>query len=414
MSFSAPTLQEKLEEKQQQIACLLRITQAINLNESAEELFRMYEEFLGHHMHIERMAFYVEQEGQWQPVCSIPADDLQPCIEGEEMESFTQVTNLADHPPCPLSGYDYVVPVRHKDMSIAYALVSDSRSTQDRKNFITTISNIIAVAIENKRLFKRQIEQERYRKEVELASEVQKMLIPGKLPRNRHFELASIYRPQLNIGGDYYDYIELTEDRYLFCIADISGKGVGAALLMANFQATLRNALMHYDDLERLVRFLNHSLVSLTNSERIITLFLADYNASQGTLEYINAGHSPPFLIMDGEICRLIEGCTLLGAVDELPDISKTTIRLRGEALLMTYTDGLTDLRNDEGVYFDDYRISDFISRYAGLGVDAFNRHLLEELDAFKGEQDYPDDIAILTCKMYARDHIIQSGKAGN
>src|SRR5690606_13130150 len=169
---------------------------------------------------------------------------------------YKDVTPLYSAQNHIIAAFDFIVPVLHKDLAIAYVLLKDSRTTQDRLNFITTITNIIAVAIENKRLFKRQIDQERYRKEVELASEVQKMLIPGKFPRRKNVELASIYRPHLNIGGDYYDFIETDENSFIFCIADISGKGVAAALLMANFQATLRNALLHDLDLVKLVKYL--------------------------------------------------------------------------------------------------------------------------------------------------------------
>ena len=128
----------------------------------------------------------------------------------------------------------------HKKNPIAFALVGGVRADSDeytRIQFITTFTNIIAVAIENKRLFKKQIEQERYARDMELASSVQKMLIPDHLPKSKFFEMATVYKPHFTVGGDYFDFIQYDERRLTFCIADISGKGVSAAILMANFQA---------------------------------------------------------------------------------------------------------------------------------------------------------------------------------
>lgn len=401
MSAELKSLEKNLSEKQQQINCLFNITQAINLNDSADTLFTMYSDYLRDGMGIEKMVFFTREEEEWVIASEINFGNRSMNKMDEILNEYKDVTKLKSSKNHTIAAFDYIVPVLHKDLAIAYVLLKDSNTTQDRLNFITTITNIIAVAIENKRLFKRQIDQERYRKEVELASEVQKMLIPGKFPRRKYLELSSIYKPHLNIGGDYYDFFEINENSFIFCIADISGKGVAAALLMANFQATLRNAIMHNTDLVKLVRFLNKMLVQLTNSDKIITLFVAEFNTNTRTLSFVNAGHSPPFLVTERAMHRLDTGCTLLGAFDDLPKIQLGQLTLESDTLIMAYTDGLTDLRNDEGVYFDDKLISDFLLDNAKSTADQINKKLLEAMDSFKGEQDYPDDIAILTCKLH-------------
>ena len=393
-------LHTRLKEKERQMQVLFQITQAINTNEPADKLFRMYNEYMEEGMDIERMMFFVQHEGQWVNVSeSGGLGDRILTIDDQIVEYYTEMTEIGEDAEPILQGYDFIVPVWHKDQPIAFAVIKDLDKSKNRRNFIMTITNIIGVAIENKRLFKRQVEQERYRKEVELASEVQKMLIPTHMPRSPKLEVASIYKPQLNVGGDYYDFIELQNGNYIFCIADISGKGVGAALLMANFQATLHNALESYENLNSLIRYLNKLLVKITQSERIITLFIAEYDQETGTLHYINAGHTSPFLLMGGSVRKLHEGCTLLGAFDEIHDIEVGHVTLTETALIMAYTDGLTDLINDDGDYFDESFIKDFLLRNVTFSVDMLNRNLLQEMDAFKGEQDYPDDIAILTCK---------------
>ena len=397
-------LKIKLLEKEQQMNILMRITQAINANEPADRLFRMYNDFMEEVLEIDRMMFFVFHEGEWVNVSeSGGIGDRVLTIDERIVEAYRQMTDIDAQSPSIFAGYDFIIPVWHKEQPIAFVVIKEPASKKYRREFIITLTNIIGVAIENKRLFKRQVEQERYRKEIELASEVQKMLIPGVLPRKSGIEVSSIYKPQLNVGGDYYDFIQIDENKYIFCIADISGKGVGAALLMANFQATLHNALEHYQELDKLVRHLNKLLVRITKSERIITLFIAEYNQKTGMLRYVNAGHTSPYLIVGDRIHALQEGCTLLGAFDDLVNIKIGAFKLEETALLMLYTDGLTDLVNDSGQYFDSDYIQAFLRSNAHYPVDIINDHLLEVLDTFKGEQDYPDDIAVLTCKLVGK-----------
>ena len=165
-----------------------------------------------------------------------------------------------------------------KKMPLAYALIGGIKQKVDIYNkiqFITTITNIVAVAIENKRLFKRQLEQERFDRDIKLAREVQQMLIPEELPSTEAYELGSIYKPHSNVGGDYIDYIRFDEDRFVFCIADISGKGVAAAILMANFQAIIQSLIFQYKDLETFIFALNETVFKrITKSDKYITFFI--------------------------------------------------------------------------------------------------------------------------------------------
>src|SRR5690606_33023229 len=132
----------------------------------------------------------------------------------------------------------------HKNELQAFMLIGDFEVAPERVgsdlNFIQTMINVIVVALENKKLFKERVVKERLQRDIELAMEVQNMLIPGYLPKTGALEVGSTYLPNQTIGGDYFDFIDLGDDDYLWCIADASGKGVSAALLMANLQASLR------------------------------------------------------------------------------------------------------------------------------------------------------------------------------
>ncbi len=398
-------LERELNLKQLQINRLLNITQAINNNVSAEGLFEMYRSFLSWEIGVKKMALIVRQEEQWGCATSIGIDEeLLRTDIGELLPKFTRPKNLEGIDHLLVKEFDVVIPVRHKEIPIAYVFIGGFGDDEDMYNkvqFITTITNIIAVAIENKRLFKRQLEQERLRKEVELAVEVQRMLIPKALPSKEAYEMACIYKPHLGVGGDYYDFIEFKDGKIVFCVGDISGKGVAAALLMANFQANFHTLINKRTGLDEFIRDLNHSVNLITGGERFITFFIAEYDIQQRILKYVNAGHNPPVLINKGKVVLLDKGCTILGSFKELPEVEIGETVIEGESIIFSFTDGLTDLKNPEGAYLNETMLYQFVRDNYLLTANAFNQKLMEEIETFKGNQSYPDDFTVLTCKVH-------------
>lgn len=403
---SIEKLEKELSLKQLQVNRLLTITQAINDNVSARGLFEMYSSFLSWEMGVQKMALFFRESTRWICTANIGIDKslLKPDMSSV-LAPFTQLKNLSGQQNDPLlREFDLVIPVRHKDSPLAYVFIGGfdaSEDTYSKVQFITTITNIIAVAIENKRLFKRQLEQERLKRDMELASEMQQLLIPDKLPSNDRYEFASIYKPHSSVGGDYYECIELENGLVAFCIADISGKGIAAALLMANFQATFQSLLKRQQNLPELVRELNCSVLRITHGERFITLFVAMFDPETRILQYVNAGHTPPAMVIDGALQVLDKGCTILGMFKELPFVELGSVQLDGEALILTYTDGLTDIRNEEGEFINEDYGYHFVQQHSTLSAGDFNKRLLEEVDRFRGMENYPDDFTVLTCKLF-------------
>lgn len=401
-------MENKLNLKHLQIKSLLQITQAINENKSAEDLYSMYNSFMSWEMGVEKMAlFVIKEETEWKCVSTINCVSTKIFKVIDKIKSHHRLYTVKDEDDPQLRAFDIVIPVFHKKQPIAYALVAGLKNKEDiydKIQFIQTITNVIAVAIENKRLFQKQLNQELFKKEIELASKVQQMLIPDVLPKTERYELSSIYKPHLNIGGDYLDYIQFSENKFGFCIADISGKGVGAALLMANFQAMIQFLIYQYKDLETFIFALNQSVYRITKSDKYITLFFAVVDLEEGKFSYINSGHYPPVMINGGKKIRLDQGSTIIGAFEQLPEIKETIIDIEDEMLVLSFTDGIVELQNEEGKYFDDERIEAFVEKNNQMSADAFNDELLTVIDNFKGNLEYADDIAILTCKINKRN----------
>lgn len=403
------SLLEKLEKdlnlKQLQIRSLLTITQAINDNVSQDGLFNMYKSFLSWEMGIEKMALFVMSDDGWQCSSNINFENFDLDKIMSMLLNYKRLHTIKKEDGKELQDFNIVIPVFHKENPISYSIIGGIKEKEDLYNkiqFITTITNIIAVAIENKRLFKQQIEQEKYRHELQLAKEVQSMLIPDSLPVTDRYEISSIYKPHYNIGGDYLDFIPYDKDRFALCIADISGKGVAAALLMANFQAMIQSLIFQYKDLETFIMALNQAVYRITKSDKFITFFVVEVDVKNKVLRYVNAGHYPPVLFNEkGEIRRLKQGCTVIGAFDRLDSINEERIELEPNMTIMSFTDGLADLINDENQYFEETRLHAFIKENCTLNPQAFNDKLLEEIESYRQNQNFSDDIAVMTCKIF-------------
>lgn len=400
-------MERELNLKQLQIKSLLAITQAINDNVSANGLYSMYKTFLTWDMGVNRMALFIKGDDKWACATSQNVSDL---ILAEDISSlfkqYDRMHTVQKSDPAILKEFDIVIPVYHKKLPIAYALLDGIKQSEDAYNkieFITTYTNIIAVALENKRLFRRQVEQETLRREMELASKVQRMLIPDKLPQGAQYERDAIYKPHLNIGGDYFDIVQYDENRIVLSIADISGKGIAAALLMANFQANLQSLIYQYRDLQAFVIAINHAVFRITKGDKFITLFIGELDLRSRKFKYINAGHFPPYLRQGKTITRLDQGCTVIGAFEDIQEIDMGEEDLNDEGLILMFTDGLTDLKNPEGVFFEETHIEQIIKAYKGHSAKEFNNTLVKEIEHFKGEMEYPDDIAVLTCHYHNR-----------
>ncbi len=235
---------------------------------------------------------------------------------------------------------------------------------------------------------------------MELASEVQNMMVPLRLPHDNFAEVGALYLPNQNIGGDYFDFIRLNKDEFLWCIADVSGKGISAALLMANLQASLRAWISVEHDLVKLITKLNHLVSYNTNGERFITLFLGKYNQKTREMQFVNAGHSPPVLLMNGNCFFLREGTTMIGAFDKLPFVNIGSIILQPNSLIFNYTDGFIESA-DEDVFITEDELIKHLRKNQHYKVDALNANLLKDIQESYKVKMNSDDITLLTIKIF-------------
>lgn len=396
-----------LLKRQSELNSLLEVTRAINKNTSTQVLVSMLEVILKSYLNVGKLRFLIEKFGSYYCVSKYGGEfesNTALYKSSIKLNKFKLPANISSHKDAILSSYDYFIPIYHKSKLLAFALIGGFSPTGEMLNndlnFIQTIMNVIVVALENKKLFRERIEAERFQREMELAVEVQNMLIPIRLHVETGVEIGARYLPHQNIGGDYFDFIRLSEKEFMWCIADVSGKGISAALLMANFQASLRAWATVEDDLTNIVERLNRIVIKITKGEKFITLFLAKYNEETRRLNFINAGHNPSLLYSNGEAVELKLGTTMIGAFDELPFINQGEVDIEPGSLILNYTDGLLDYEPADAEVWNEDVLMDFLMQNGELSPDKFNQALLNELNA-KVKTKQIDDITLLTLRIF-------------
>ncbi len=401
-------LEHQLELQDFKLNSLLEITRAINLNKDVNELTMLFEFIVKEQLGYDRFILFNKQE-TWNCLLRVGLKGKLAQFDVEhELSRFKEITVIESSYSPLLSEFDVVVPVLHKEEALAYLLIKgieyDGHLNKaiNYMSFIQTLANIIVVAIENKRMTRMNIKQERLKKELEIASAMQQLLFPSDLPTNKRMDISAMYKPRHEVGGDYYDFIPLTENEFIICIADVSGKGISAAMLMANFQATLRTLFQYKKfDMESLLEELNKKVMNSAKGEKFITFFIAHYDALSRKMSYVNAGHNHPFLTNGRTVEDLDKGTIGLGMLDELPFINVGETELKPNTTLVLYTDGVVELENNDEEFFGMERLIKLVNNYYPLSMGDLNSLIFSKLDEWKGPLDLVDDTAIFSCRFF-------------
>jgi serine phosphatase RsbU (regulator of sigma subunit) len=241
--------------------------------------------------------------------------------------------------------------------------------------------------------------ERRAEQELEIAKRVQARLFPQRLPSIKTLEYAGICIQARKVGGDYYDFLDLGQERFALIIGDISGKGIAAALLMANLQANLRSqCAIALDHPERLLGSVNRLFYENTTESAYATLFFADYDDQTRCLRYANCGHLPALILRsDDGIERLDSTSTVLGLFREWDCATGECPLFRGDILVL-YTDGITESFNDAGEDFGEQRLIDALRRYRALPSQTLIASIVAEVQQFSAREQH-DDITLIVAR---------------
>ena len=401
------SIRKNFELKDLELNSLLEITQAINNNLPEESLYRIFNFTLRANLKIKKIALYVKDD-RWE--CKVNFGTKLDFHNVEFDEGNLNITAISDLKNLkrndPFAEFEKVIPVSHKDELLAVVFLGgynqqDYKNGQINLNFIQTLSNIIIVAIENKKLARKELEQKAFQRELEIARKVQHFLIPKELPYGEDLKVFSSYEPHQMVGGDYFDYIPIDENQFLICIADVSGKGIPASLMMSNFQASLRTLIRQTTKLEKIVRELNYQILQNSHGESFITFFVAIYNRALRYFKYVNAGHNPPlFYCNKSGLTQLELGTTVLGIFHPLPFLKIGKIRKLNSFFFLAFTDGLIETFNENDEPFGTERVISIVEKNLTMDLKDLHKKIITEVNSFNSSSVLNDDITLLSCKI--------------
>lgn len=274
-----------------------------------------------------------------------------------------------------------------------------------QRHLLGNCAQQFALLIENARLTDRVVEQEKLRRDLALAAEVQRRLLPDKPPGSAAMGIAAVSVPARSVGGDYYDFLEVAGHQIGIALADIAGKGVAAALIMSVVQASLRIISAEGNvSLPELAAKMNRFLYRSTGSNSYATFFYAQVDEQSRQLRYVNAGHNPPYLLRFAassalEIEELATGGTIIGMFPHA-NYEEASVYLQSGDVLVVFTDGVTEALNPREEEFGEERLKALLRRVAHLPVDEMSTHISRELKDWIDDAAQYDDLTFIVMKV--------------
>jgi phosphoserine phosphatase RsbU/P len=296
------------------------------------------------------------------------------------------------------------LPIRNKDGETIGVLQLLNKRTgsfsQSDAAMLRNISDHVALALENAQLHRELLAKQRMERDLALARSIQLGLLPERPPQLECFDIAVSHRPSLEVGGDYYDFVALSPDTMLMVVADVEGKGVGSAMVMANLQATLHALLAHLHSLERLVESLNDMILTDTRGQKYMTMWFGLLDQPHRTMHYVNAGHVPPAVVhADGDVEYLREGGMVVGLFPGV-HYDRGHVKMEPGDVFVGCTDGITEAMDRQGEEFGSERLVQMIAKERHLPAAEIVGSVLKEVDLFSRGGTHEDDRVILVVKV--------------
>ena len=291
------------------------------------------------------------------------------------------------------------VPLLHKGEVIgiisAFNKKNENNFTEEDKRLLSIIAAQSSQTIVNARLLEEEKKLLQLEQELKTAAEIQVNILPKEIPEIPGYDIAAINIPAREVGGDYYDFI-LKDDRIVFCLGDITGKGIPAALLMANLQATFRSQVKIHSTVKDITTSCNTLLKNSTEIDKYATFFAGILDYKNHKITYCNAGHNEPVKVsVNGETVRLSKGGIVLGIMNGIM-YEEDTLQIETGDILVVYTDGITETMNSQGAEFGENRLLRIIVDYRNLTAAGLLEKIIKETETFSGQEPQSDDKTLL------------------
>ena len=405
---------------------LLEFTQELPRLMEMEHILNSIVSRLSSTMHIDRLSVFIcgEKEGCNTVVHNLNQAD---CVfhDGDHtlmallretrkpadlhlLDDEYDVTDLKDEEKKNLlrSGIVLAVPMFLQDRLVGFINVGPKMSgkvySQEDINLLATVAGQAAIAIENSRLHKSEIDQQRVKEELDLARKIQQGLFPKTNPQVSGLDIAGVSMPALSVGGDYYDFIQLNPKKILAVVADVSGKGMSAALYMSKVQGMVQLAAHIYRTPKEMLTNINRRIFDGMDRKSFITMILALFDLKKKEVRICRAGHNKALFGVDGKI-RFLEGGGIGLGLERGPvfedAIEEVRIPIKPDSLFLFYTDGITEAMNEEKQQLGEQAIVDLLKTKRRLSAERIQQAILMEVEKFRGSAEQHDDVTMVVVK---------------
>lgn len=407
----------RLDKKIQELNTLFDIGKELNSTLDREKIINLLSYAVMGEMLINRCLIFVQDNGNMRLAMSKGHKNSAELTQFEDKDLLKSLADIRE--PIHLipgghieplfthfqhAGYRVIVPMRIQNQTKGVLAIGERITRLEFQDydleFLSTLGNEAMICLENARLFEEALEKQRMEEELALAREIQQKLLPRECVKLDQYDIDAINVPTFQVGGDYFDCIQLNSDRICLAIADVSGKGMGASLLMANLQAVL-HALIEPDALlTEVAGKINNLIYRNTNYDKFITFFYGILDINKNTFTYVNAGHNPPIWLRKNDKVELLEkGGVILGMMPNLP-YQQETIPLQPGDWIVMYTDGVTEATNAEDEEFEEKRLIEVVRDNKDGSASVMKDKILAAVREFSEGQPQGDDITLLSLKV--------------
>ncbi len=334
--------------------------------------------------------------------------DLEKILKEYEIKSLSSPLNKEEiqkkYPELDKLKIELVIPMqiqgKTKGLIFLGKRINNQPYSKDDTDFISSIGSLAIISLENQRLFLEAIEKQKIEEELEIARDIQRNLLPHQTPELSSFEVVASNLPSRQVGGDYYDLITLDENNLILAIADVVGKGVPAALLMANLQAFLKVICKQGMKIDEATGLINDLVSENITDGKFITFCWAIFNNTNKTIEYVNAGHNPPLLVRNKKIIKLQKGGIILGVMKTMTPYEEELLKLEKDDIIVFFTDGISEAKNIKDEEFSDEKLEKLVLELSDKSADDILKTIKKEVQSFTYGAMQSDDITLMVVKV--------------
>ncbi|MCR9131147.1 MAG: PP2C family protein-serine/threonine phosphatase [bacterium] len=402
-------INRRLDRKVHDLNTLLELSKDFNMMVDRDEIARVFKFAMLGQMLIRTFFFALDIDGK-RSIISISGIKEPPSNKDlDELFALDDIARTDDIKNCAFlaeNNIELLIGLRFQNEKIGVVGVGP-RATMEgygdaEINFLQSLGNLALLTIQKTLLLEEQIVKKRLEEELNLAKTIQEGLLPSPIPKIPGMEIAAVNVSSRQVGGDYFDVLKLNDNGHLLAIADVTGKGIPASLLMANLQSML-HALAPLDvTLEEATGRINDIIYENTPPDKFITFFWGKITEDGKTFKYTNAGHNPPMVFKkdSDEPILLEDGGVILGAVPTFVPYSSAEYSIESGDLIVFFTDGVTEAMNpDQTEEYEEHRLVECVNAHRNLSADGIMKAIIRDINQFANNIQY-DDITMIILKV--------------